>query len=88
MLSLIVSDVKNSLERTTLALDAVLARPGANLRKFEQSVNGNVFETVTLNKHANDDAELINLKNHTANRFDSFEHDPVLVAAHILEVGY
>ena len=91
-----VSDVKNSLERTTLALNALLARPGANVRKFEQSFNGNVFETVTLNKHANDDAELINLKNrvvnttsqYLANRFDNFEHDPVLVAAHILEVGY
>ena len=91
-----VGDVKYSLERTTLALNALLARPGANVKKFEQSVNGNVFETVTLNKHANDDAELINLKNkvvnttrqYLANRFDNFEHDPVLVAAHILEVRY
>ena len=91
-----VSDVKNSLECTTLALNILLARPGANVRKFEQSVNGNVFETVTLNKHENDNAELINLKNrvvnttsqYLANWFDNFEHDPVLVAAHILEVGY
>ena len=33
-----VSDVKISLERTRLALGALLARPGANVRKFEQSV--------------------------------------------------
>lgn len=91
-----VSDVKNALERTSLSLTALLARPGANVRKFEQSFNGNVFETVILNKHVNDDAELTNLKNrvvnatsqYLANRFDNFEHDPVLAAAHILEVRH
>ena len=91
-----VSDVKNALERTRLSLIALLARPGANVRKFEQSVNGNVFETVTLNKNRNDDIELTNLKNrvvnatsqYVANRFDNFEHDPVLGAACILEVGH
>ena len=91
-----VSDVKNALERTRLSLTALLARPGANLRKFEQSVNGSVFETVTLNKRVKDDAELTNLKNrvvnatnhYLGNRFDSFEQDPVLSAAHILEVRH
>ena len=89
-----VSDVQNALERTRLSLTALLARPGANVRKFEQSLNGNVFETVTLNKHVNDDAQLTNLKNrvvnatsqYLANRFDNFGHDPVLSAAQILEV--
>jgi len=91
-----VSDVKNALERTRLSLTALLARPGANLRKFEQSVNVTVFETVTLNKRVNDDAELTNLKNRVVNatnqylgdRFDNFEQDPVLSAAHILEVRH
>ena len=91
-----VSDVKNVLECTRLSLIALLARPGANVRKFEQSVNGNVFETVTLNKNRNDDVELTSLKNrvvtatsqYLANRFDNFEHDPVLGAACILEVGH
>lgn len=91
-----VSDVKNALERTRLSLTALLVRPGANLRKFEQSVNGNVFETVTLNKRVNDDAELTNLKNRVVNatsqylgdRFDNFEQDPILSAAHILEVRH
>jgi len=91
-----VSDVKNALVRTRLSLTALLVRPGANLRKFEQSVNGNVFETVTLNKHVNDDAELTNLKNrvvnatnqYLGNRLDNFEQDPVLSAAHILEVRH
>ena len=65
-------------------------------RTFEQSLNGNVFETVTLNKHLNDDGELTNLKNrvvnaisqHLANRFDNFESDPVLTVAKILEVEH
>ena len=91
-----VSDVKNALERTRLALNALLARPGTHLRKFEESLHGNVFETVTLNKRTNDDGELTNLKNrvvnvtcqYLANRFDNFENDPVLAAAKILEVGY
>ena len=89
-----VNDVKNALERTRLSLTALLA--GTNLRKFEQSVNGNVFETVTLNKRVNDDAELTNLKNrvvnatdqYLGNRFDNFEQDPFLSAAHILEVRH
>ena len=91
-----VSDVKNALERTRLALNALLARPGTHLRKFEESLHGNVFETVTLNKRTNDDGELTNLKNrvvnvtcqYLANRLDNFENDPVLAAAKILEVGH
>ena len=58
-----VNDVKNALERTRLALNALLARSGTHSRTFEQSLSGNVFETVTLNKHLNDDGELTNLKN-------------------------
>ena len=91
-----VSDAKNALERTRLALNALLARSGTHSRTFEQSLNGNVFETVTLNKHLNDDGELTNLKNrvvnaisqHLANRFDNFESDPVLTVAKILEVEH
>ena len=93
-----VIDVNNALERTRQALNALLARPGTQSRTFEQSLNGNSFETVTLNKHliVNDDGELTNLKNrivnaisqYLANRFDNFERDPVLIVAKILEVEH
>ena len=82
-----VIDVNNSLERTRLALNALHVRAGANARKFEQSVKGNVLETVTLNRHADgsDDRELTNLNRvvnaasqYLAKRFHNFEHDPVL----------
>ena len=58
-----VSDVKNSLEWARLALCVFLACPGANVGQFEQSLNGDVFETVTLTRHANHHVELTNLKN-------------------------
>ena len=62
-----VSDVKNALDRTRMTLNALLARQGTHSRTFEQSLNGNVFETVTLNKHLNDDGEPTNLKNRVVN---------------------
>ena len=35
----VVSDVQNALERTRLSLTALLARPGANVRKFVRAVS-------------------------------------------------
>ena len=67
-----VSDVKNSVERTGLALRALLGRAGTNLRRFEQSLNDSLHETASLTRRQNDDAEFTNLKETVVNAINQY----------------